>query len=80
MDIKTRKISFVQEFLRINSEDIVGKLEEVLHSEKKRKFEEGFKPMSMRQFNSLIDQAETDSKNGNLTSASDLKKEIDSWN
>ena len=80
MDIKTRKISFVQEFLRINSEDIVEKLEDVLHSEKKRRFEEGIKPMSMRQFNSLIDQAETDSKNGNLTSASDLKKEIDSWN
>ena len=80
MDIKTRKISFVQEFLRINSEDIVGKLEDVLHSEKKRRIEDGFKPMSIRQFNSIIDQAETDSKNGNLTSASDLKKEIDSWN
>ena len=27
MDIKTRKISFVQEFLRVNSEDILEKLE-----------------------------------------------------
>lgn len=80
MDIKTRKISFVQEFLRINSEDIVDKLENLLHSEKKKRFEEGFTPMSMKKFNSLIDQAEKDSKNGNLTSASDLKKEIDSWN
>jgi len=80
MDIKTRKISFVQEFLRVNSEDILEKLEEVLHSEKKKRYKDGFKPMSIRNFNSLIDQAETDSKNGKFTSATDLKKEIDSWN
>ncbi|MFP4547099.1 MAG: hypothetical protein ACLFQM_03130 [Fidelibacterota bacterium] len=79
MDIKTRKISFIQEFLRIDNEDIVEKLEEVLHSEKKKRVEKKFEPMSAVELNSIIDQAETDSKNDRLTSAHDLKKEIDSW-
>ena len=33
-----------------------------------------------KEFNDLIDSAESDSENGRLTSARELKNEIDSWN
>lgn len=76
MDIQAKKIHFVQEFLRIKNEKL---LEKFLHVERKRILEEKIKPMSMGKFNEMIDKSEEDSKNGRLTSAKDLKKDIDSW-
>lgn len=35
MDLQSRKISFVQEFLKLQDEEIVVHLEEVLHQKKK---------------------------------------------
>jgi hypothetical protein len=46
MDISTRKMNFVQEFLRVADEDLVAKLEEVLHSERKKRLEKYVEPMS----------------------------------
>ena len=34
MDLEARKISFVQEFLRLQNEDIIAGLEEFLHRKK----------------------------------------------
>jgi len=79
MDIQAKKIHFVQEFLRIKNEQLIENLEKFLHVERKRIFEEKIKPMSMDKFNEMIDKSEEDSKNGRLTSAKDLKKDIDSW-
>lgn len=36
MDIQARKISLIQEFLRINSEELINKLDRFLHDEKKK--------------------------------------------
>ncbi len=79
MDIQTRKLHFVQEFLRVKNEKLIDKLEKILKSERKKQFEDSLKPMNIKDFNKMIDNAEKDSKNGKLTSAQDLKKDIDSW-
>jgi len=79
MDIQTRKLHFVQEFLRVKNEKLIDKLEKILKSERKKQFENSLKPMNIKDFNKMIDNAEKDSKNGKLTSAQDLKKDIDSW-
>ena len=79
MDIQTRKLHFVQEFLRVKNEKLIDKLEKNLKSERKKQFEDSLKPMNIKDFNKMIDNAEKDSKNGKLTSAQDLKKDIDSW-
>jgi hypothetical protein len=36
MDLQTRKLNFIQEVLTLSSEKIIGKLENVLHKEKKQ--------------------------------------------
>ena len=72
-------IHFVQEFLRVKNEKLIDKLEKILKSERKKQFEDSLKPMNIKDFNKMIDNAEKDSKNGKLTSAQDLKKDIDSW-
>ena len=80
MDIQTRKLHFVQEFLRLKDESLIDKLNNILKKERKKKIEKELKPFSEKEFNDLIDSAESDSKNGRLTSARELKNEIDSWN
>jgi hypothetical protein len=79
MDIQTRKIHFVQEFLRLKNEEIIEKFENILRVEKQKMYEESIQPMSIKEFNQVIDNAEEDSQNGRLISSEDMKKEISSW-
>jgi hypothetical protein len=79
MDIRTKKIHFVQEFLRLRDENLIDKFIDLLRTERKKDFDRDLKPLTQKEFNDLIDNAESDSENGRLTSAQDLKKEIDSW-
>lgn len=80
MDLEARKISFVQEFLRLQNEEIVSGLEKLLRKRKIELIEQNFKPMTMEQYNAEIDQALDDSKNGRMIKASDLKAKIQKWN
>ena len=79
MDIQARKISLIQEFLRINSEVLINKLDKFLHDEKKKIYEEELKPMSLNKFNEMIDIAEDDSANDRIIEAKNLKKDIEKW-
>ena len=80
MDIQTKKLHFVQEFLRLRDEGIVDKLNKLLRSEKKKKLEKEIKQFSEQELNDIIDLAEYDASNSRITSAQNLKNEIDSWN
>jgi hypothetical protein len=79
MDLQTRKLNFIQEFLRLNNEKLISKLENLLKSEKAKSYEQSISPLSEEELNRIIDEAEKDSKEGRLISAVELKKEIDSW-
>ena len=80
MDIQLRKIHFVQEFLRLNNEQLIHKLEDILKSEKAKLNKNSPKPYSVEDFHQIIDKAEDDAKNDRTKSAHDLKREIQSWN
>jgi GTP cyclohydrolase I len=79
MDLEARKITFVQEFLRLQNEEIVSELEKLLRKRKAELTENKFKPMTMVQYDVEIDQAMEDSKNGRMIKVSDLKTKIPSW-
>ncbi|MEO5787604.1 MAG: hypothetical protein ACOH2D_12920 [Gelidibacter sp.] len=79
MDLEARKISFVQEFLRLQNEEIISGLEKLLRERKTELIEKNMKPMSMDQYNVEIDQAMEDSENGRMIKASDLKAKIQKW-
>lgn len=79
MDLQTRKISFVQEFLSIQSEEVISRLEKYLKKEKNSMEEKAFKPMSIAELNRRIDQSEQDSINGRLTEMNDFLAEIEKW-
>jgi len=79
MDLEARKISFVQEFLRLQNEDIVVGLEKLLRKRKKELFEQNLSPMTLDQLKAEIDLALTDSNNDDVTRAKDLKDKINKW-
>ena len=79
MDLQTRKISFVQEFLKIQSEEVVARMEKALKEEKKNISGINMRPMTQKELNQRIDQSLLDSENGKLTENNDLTKEIREW-
>lgn len=79
MDIQARKIHFVQEFLRVADDELVTKLEKLLRIERKKKLEKELSPMTLKEFNEIIDKSENDFANGRVTEARNLLKQIDSW-
>lgn len=79
MDIQTKKINFIQEFLRIKNIELVERFEKLLQKEKKQLYERQTQPMTLKKFNKIIDDAEDDAKKKRVTEAKELRKDIDSW-
>ncbi len=50
MDLQLRKIAFVQEFLRVNNEKVVDRLEKLLTSEKKKLYKKDLSPFTLAEF------------------------------
>ncbi|HUI32347.1 MAG: hypothetical protein PHO84_01360 [Dysgonamonadaceae bacterium] len=79
MDISTRKLNLIEEFLRISDESIIEQLESFIMTEKKKQYERDLKPMALKEFHEMIDQAKQDKVNGRIISQEELKKRVKSW-
>lgn len=77
MDIQTRKIEFIQEFLKLQNEELISRLENLLRAGKSKN--DDFKQMTIDEFKSRIDQSMNDSKKDRLTNSDDLIAEIEKW-
>ena len=77
MDIQTRKIEFVQAFLKIESKKSLSHLENLLQIETSNYSD--FKPFTIDEFEIRISKSTEDSKNGRLTENNDLISEIAKW-
>jgi hypothetical protein len=76
MDLQTRKLSFIQDFLRIQNEEIISGLEKMLKKGKAEIYEKNLKPMSLQTLNSEIDQSLDDSANDLVISSEKLLEEF----
>jgi hypothetical protein len=72
MDIQTRKLSFIQEFLKLQNEEVISKLEKLLKNEQKNISENEFLPMSIEELNQRIDQSEDDFINNRFKTTEEL--------
>ena len=80
MDLQTRKLELIKEFLKVQSEDVISRLENILRKEGIKSEKEEIKPMTIEEFNSRIDQSMEDSKKGRLVEADELKSKMNKWN
>ena len=72
MDLKTRKLEFIQEFLKLRSEEAVSRFENLLNKEKENLFAENIESMTQEELNARIDQSENDFENNQFKKSSDL--------
>ena len=79
MDIQTRKINFVQEFLRLRNIKLLEKLEKILLEDKAKDYEASLKPLNSDDFNKMLDKSLDDAKQGNLVDARELKVSVRKW-
>lgn len=77
MDLQTRKIVFIQEFLKLESEKAISHLEQLLKKEVKS--DSAFQPMTIQEYQQRIDQSLEDSKDGKVTESDELLTEVQKW-
>ena len=68
MDLQTRKLQFIQEFIKISSEEAVAKFEALL----KRQKGEPENPFSKEELIKRVKQSEADFKKGNYKTTEQL--------
>ena len=66
MDIQGIKLKFIEDFLRLQNEQLILKLNEFLHREKKKIYENSLKPMTINELHEKIDQAEKNIEEENV--------------
>lgn len=74
MDLQTRKIEFIQAFLKLQSEDVISQFENLLKKKSGIELEEdiSIKQMSIEELNKRIDKSENDFKNGKFKTTSEV--------
>lgn len=75
MDLQTRKIAFVQDFLKLDSEKVIVQFEKLLQKQTNSTLES----MSVADFQKRINQSVSDSNKGKLTSSEHFLEEIAEW-
>ncbi len=79
MDLQARKEYFIQEFLRLQNEEIISQFESLLKISRKKAKEQELQPMSIEQFHGEIEQSMDDSRNGRKIELNDLLNNIKEW-
>jgi hypothetical protein len=77
MDLQTRKIAFVQDFLKLESEKVIVQFEKLL--QKQTNSNSTLEPMNVADFQKRINQSVSDSNEGKLTSSEHFLEEIAEW-
>ena len=72
MNLEARKIEFIQEFLKIQSEEAISRFEKILRNEKKASDDFISEPMTKDELNIRIDQSESDFQNNRFKNSSEL--------
>ena len=72
MNLEARKIKFVQEFLKLQSEEAISQFEKILSKARNTSNQRIFEPMTQDELNERIDQSESDFRNNRFKYNSEL--------
>lgn len=79
MDLKTRKLHFIEEFIQITDERVITQLEKFMREQQKKLHSQPIEPMSIDEFMLMIERANDDVRNERITPHENLKSEIETW-
>ncbi|NOZ47141.1 MAG: hypothetical protein GXO79_10225 [Chlorobi bacterium] len=77
MNIETRKLSFIEQFIKLQNDEIISQFEKLLS---KFTTKPDKSQMTSYELNKRIKKSMEDAKNGLLTENKELIKEIEEWN
>ncbi len=72
MDLQTRKIEFVQAFLKLQSEEMISEFEKLLRNVKQSESNKDFEPFTVEELNDRILQSEKDFENKKFKTTAEL--------
>ena len=78
MDIEARKLTIIEQFIRVQNVDIVSQFEKILKKVQKNDYSP--KPFTLEELNIRINKSMKNSKNGELIDNDELISEIEKWN
>lgn len=73
IDIQTRKLRFMEEYIRLTDESIIEKLAQLLKEEKQKVMQAKLKPMSHEELVEKLDRSEADLREGRLHTQEDIE-------
>lgn len=79
MDLQTRKLAFIQDFLQLQNEEAVTRLEKLLKKESKSPINEKWEPMTIQELDERIAKSLDDARQDKLISNKDLMAKIETW-
>ncbi len=79
INLETRKLNLIQEFLKIDNENIIKALEDFVTRKNLEAYELKLKPMTLEKFHEEIEIALEQVSQDNLISTAELKKKIEKW-
>lgn len=72
MDIQSRKLEFIKDFLALQSEEAITQLEKLLKKSQKTESKESFKPFTLEELEDRISKSEDDFKNNRYKTSDEL--------
>jgi len=72
MDIQSRKLEFIQDFLKLQSEEVIAQFEKLLKKAKNIEEENKFEKLTIEEMNERISKSEDDFENKKFKTTSEL--------
>lgn len=72
MDIQSRKLEFIQDFLKLQSEEVIAQFEKLLKKAKNIEEENKLENLSVEELNERISKSEDDFENKKFKTTSEL--------
>ena len=77
--LQARKLNLIEEFLRINDEQVISDLESLILKEKIKSYERELVPMTIEQFHTNINQSVSEIESGQFITHEELLESIKEW-
>ncbi|MFL9834167.1 hypothetical protein [Chryseobacterium terrae] len=72
MDIQSRKLEFIQDFLKLQSEEVIAQFEKLLKKAKNIEKENTLEKLSVEELNERVSKSEDDFENKKFKTTSEL--------
>ena len=77
--LQARKLNLIEEFLRINDEQVISDLESLILKEKIKSYERKLVPMTIEKFHANINQSVRKIESGQFITHVELLESIKEW-